>query len=212
MYLLGTLHSEPAIVHVQRTAIDADAAPGLVKDGLEELDVFLDNRPYFSANALLARSTNLPDVSLKLIWPATETHIKKYTAQPRRVLSESPELYASIVEPYIASFPADRTAWVRAILNGEKEAERVLFSKPGDGGFMLLPDLKWDGTTLPALYLTALVRDGSIRSMRDLTKAHLGLLRDIRRQAYATVKEKYGVGAGELRLFVHYQPSYCERG
>jgi hypothetical protein len=32
-------------VHVQRTALDSDAAPKLVKSGLEGLDVFLDNRP-----------------------------------------------------------------------------------------------------------------------------------------------------------------------
>lgn len=86
----------------------------------------------------------------------------------------------------------------------------MLFSSPGDAGFMLIPDLKWDGTTMAALYLTALVRDGSIRSLRDLKKKHVALLKDIRRQAYATVAEKYGVGPGELRLFVHYQPSYCE--
>lgn len=114
------------------------------------------------------------------------------------------------MEPYISSFPPERIAWVHAILDGKKEADRVLFSSAGDEGFMLIPDLKWDGTTLPALYLTALVRDGSIRSLRDLKRGHVGLLREIRRQAYATVKEVYGVGAGELRLFVHYQPSYCE--
>lgn len=45
VYLLGTLHSQPAIILVQRTAIDVDAAPALVKEGLESLDVFLDNRP-----------------------------------------------------------------------------------------------------------------------------------------------------------------------
>lgn len=45
VYLLGKLHGEPAIVHVQRTAIDDKVAPGLVKDGLESLEVFLENRP-----------------------------------------------------------------------------------------------------------------------------------------------------------------------
>lgn len=44
-YLLGKLHDRPAIIHVQRTSLDSTSAPGLVKDGLESLDVFLDNRP-----------------------------------------------------------------------------------------------------------------------------------------------------------------------
>lgn len=130
--------------------------------------------------------------------------------QPRRLLTESPETYRAVVEPYIASFPPERIAWVHAILDGKKEAERVLFNRVGQEGFMILPDLKWDGTTTAALYLTALVRDGAIRSMRDLERKHIPLLKDIKQVAYAVCSEKWGVGAGELRLFVHYQPSYCK--
>ncbi|BEJ10693.1 hypothetical protein CspHIS471_0101150 [Cutaneotrichosporon sp. HIS471] len=208
-YLLGKLHGEPAIVHVQRTAVDPSAAPNIVKEGLESLDVFLDNRPYFSAHALLKRGSDaLPDLALKLIWPCTEVHIKKYSAQPRRLLTETPALYAQVVEPYISSFPPERTAWVHAILEGRKEAERVLFSSPGEEGFMLVPDLKWDGTTTAGLYLTAIVRDGSIRSMRDLERRHIPLLKSIKREAYSVCADKFDVAAGELRLFIHYQPSY----
>lgn len=44
-YLYGALHGEPAIIHVARTSLDTRRAPQLVKEGLENLDVFLDNRP-----------------------------------------------------------------------------------------------------------------------------------------------------------------------
>ena len=38
------------------------------------------------------------------------------------------------------------------ILEGRKEAERVLFDdKHEDVGFMLVPDLKWDQTSMSAL-------------------------------------------------------------
>jgi m7GpppX diphosphatase len=136
--------------------------------------------------------------------------VAKYTLQARLVVRETPATYASVVAPYISSFPAERTAWVGAILDGTKEAERVIFSSQGEDGFVLLPDLKWDGTTRAALYLTALVRDASLRSLRDLRRAHLPLLTRIREQAYASCGERYGVLAGQLRLFIHYQPSYCE--
>lgn len=43
--MYGTLHGEPAIIHVARTSLDTKRAPQLVKEGLENLDVFLDNRP-----------------------------------------------------------------------------------------------------------------------------------------------------------------------
>jgi m7GpppX diphosphatase len=127
------------------------------------------------------------------------------------MLRETPEAYASAVEPYISSFPPERTAWVHAILEGRKEAERVIFrDEDKENGFVILPDLKWDGTTLAALYLTTIVQDASIRSMRDLRRKHIPLLRAIRAQAYASAKEGYGVEEGDLRLFIHYQPSYCE--
>lgn len=169
--------------------------------------------------------------------------MKKYTAQPRKILHETPETYNTVVEPYIESFPPERLEWVRAILEGRKEAERVVYRSPelplvsaaggaetkndakaegesgsveqdGDAGientFVLVPDLKWDGTTARQLYLTAIAGDGRIRSLRDLRAEHLPLLRAIQQQAYASAKDKYGVGHGDLRMFIHYQPSYCE--
>ncbi|EKD01614.1 hydrolase [Trichosporon asahii var. asahii CBS 8904] len=231
-YLYGALHGEPAIIHVARTSLDTRRAPQLVKEGLENLDVFLDNRPYFSAHALLQRTPDsLPDLALKLIWPATPVHVKKYTSQPRKILHETPETYKTVVEPYIESFPPERLEWVRAILEGRKEAERVVYRSPElplvgadgtnaavegdkngnegvDNTFVLVPDLKWDGTTVRQLYLTAIAGDGRIRSLRDLRAEHLSLLKAIRKQAYVSAKEKYGVEKGDLRMFIHYQPSY----
>lgn len=46
--------------------------------------------------------------------------------------------------------------------------------------------------------------------MRDLTIAHLPLLYNIKRKVAETVFEKYGVEGKSVRMFVHYQPTYCE--
>ena len=88
-----------------------------------------------------------------------------------------------------------------------------------------MPDLKWDQTSMNAMvscglccrgqgradeqYLTAITQTRSLRSMRDLTHSHLPLLRNIKAKVEETVKHKYGVDKGKLRLFVHYQPTYC---
>ena len=74
---------------------------------------------------------------------------------------------------------------------------------------MILPDMKWDLKTVSSLYLVALVQDRSIRSLRDLRKRHVGLLSSIRSEAERVVQEKWGLGRGALRMYVHYQPSYC---
>jgi len=77
---------------------------------------------------------------------------------------------------------------------------------------MILPDMKWDLKTISSLYLVSIVQDRTIRSMRDLRKRHVGLLKDIRREAARIVSEIWGLGNGSLRMYVHYQPSYCKSG
>jgi m7GpppX diphosphatase len=46
-----------------------------------------------------------------VIWPATETLIKKYTAQERVMVRETEEAFEKIVVPYIESFDANKLDW-----------------------------------------------------------------------------------------------------
>lgn len=97
------------------------------------------------------------------------------------------------------------------ILSGKSEADKVLYKDPSpEEGYVMLPDMKWDLITVSSLYLMAIALSRNIRSLRDLRKQHLPMLRSIRREATRIVKERWGLGEGSIRLFVHYQPSYCE--
>jgi m7GpppX diphosphatase len=96
------------------------------------------------------------------------------------------------------------------ILSGRSESHKVLYSDPCPTfGFLILPDMKWDLVTLSSLYLIAIIRSKNIQSLRDLRTGHLGMLRSIRREAARVVEEKWGLGPGTTKLFIHYQPSYC---
>ena len=92
------------------------------------------------------------------------------------------------------------------ILNGLSEQNKVLYSSTD---FVILPDMKWDLTTLSSLYLVAIAKDRTIRSLRDLRKFHLSMLSSIRDEATRIVQEKYNLGRRSLRMYIHYQPSYC---
>ncbi|CCA69534.1 hypothetical protein PIIN_03473 [Serendipita indica DSM 11827] len=127
-----------------------------------------------------------------------------YTQQRLKLVRETPELYESIVRPYIDSFPSERTNWVRNILTYKTESEKLLYDCPD---FVILPDFKWDIKDVNTLYLQAIVRDGTIKSLRDIRYSHLAMLRQIRSQA-TKVAAKWGIESGGLRLYVHYQPSY----
>lgn len=54
-----------------------------------------------------------------------------------------------------------------------------------------------------------LTQSRSIHSMRSLRPSHLSLLKKIRRDVEIEAMKAYGIEKGELRMFVHYQPTYC---
>lgn len=99
--------------------------------------------------------------------------------------------------------------WVYNVLEHRKEVERIAYEDPcKENGFVLLPDLKWDGKTAETLYLLAIVHRHSLRSIRELDESHLPLLRNIRDKGIAAISEKYGVHRSQLRIYFHYQPSF----
>ena len=70
--------------------------------------------------------------------------------------------------------------WVYNILEKKCEAERIVFEDSNEeSGFILLPDMKWDRKDLNSLYLQAIVHKHDTKSLRDLNKSHLPLLKNI---------------------------------
>lgn len=70
--------------------------------------------------------------------------------------------------------------WVYNILEHKKESDRILYEDPDkETGFIILPDLKWDGKQVEELYLTAICHARNLKSIRDLNASHLPLLKKI---------------------------------
>ena len=71
--------------------------------------------------------------------------------------------------------------------------------------------MKWDTTDVSALYLLALYTHYDISCIRDLRKTpHLPMLKALRRDASRVVHDNWGISPGGVRMYIHYQPSYCE--
>uniref|UniRef100_A0A0P4WE53 m7GpppX diphosphatase n=1 Tax=Scylla olivacea TaxID=85551 RepID=A0A0P4WE53_SCYOL len=99
--------------------------------------------------------------------------------------------------------------WIYNILDHKKEVDRIVFEDPDpDTGFILLPDLKWTGEQMEDLYLQAIVRRRDITCLRELDASHLPLLKNLLEKGSAAIKEKYGIPAHKLRVYLHYQPSF----
>lgn len=173
---------------------------------LQDLQVIESNDIY---SWFFGQLTSGQDVKINMIFPATEVHIRKYSKQDIFMIHETPELYEKVVKPYIAAFPPSRTKWVDEIVSGKQEAEKVLHrDDSGVLGYMIIPDMKWDLKTVSSLYLLALATSDGVKSLRDLRRMHVPVLKSIRKEATRVVKESWGLEEGSLRFFVHYQPSY----
>ena len=99
---------------------------------------------------------------------------------------------------------------VEDILYGRAEKEKILHRDSDPKyGYVILPDMKWDLMNISSLYLVAISSSRTLRSLRDLRKHHLPMLRSIQKESARIVAEKWNLGSGSLRLYVHYQPSYC---
>lgn len=159
-------------------------------------------------NFLCTVDPALNQLKVSIICPASEKHIVKHSAQHRYMIEETIERYRTITLPHLEQEQLS-LEWLYNVLEHRKEKERILFEDPCDEkGFILLPDLKWDGKTVEQLYLLALVRRRDIRSLRDLTADHLPLLRNVQTRGIAAIEERYGIGAGQLRIYLHYQPTF----
>ena len=155
------------------------------------------------------------DLKLNLIYPCTDKHIKKYSPQTVRMVTETPAIYQQHVRPYMQRMRDEgRLNWVFNILEGRKEQEDILLRDPGqdssrEEGFLLAPDLNWDRKTLTSLHLLVLVDRRDIWSLRDLKKCHVKWIKHMREKILdATIKLYPELEKDTLKLYIHYHPTY----
>lgn len=159
-------------------------------------------------NFLCRTDPEINQLKVTIIYPASEKHIVKFSAQPKHLLEETAQDYQTVTLPHLEREQLS-LEWLYNVLEHRKEQDRIVFEDPSDEtGFILLPDLKWDGKTLEQLYLLALVRPRGIKSLRDLTAEHLPLLRNIKERGTEAIRERYGIDPDKLRVYLHYQPTF----
>lgn len=147
-------------------------------------------------------------VKATLTYPAGEHHVKRYTHTNCHMVTETPELYKEVSLPAVQKEQLN-LQWVFNILEGKREKERIILDDPDEEvGFVIVPDLKWDGTTPETLYLLAIARKKGIRCLRDLDGSYLPLLKNIRDKGKKAISEKYNLADTRLRIYLHYHPSF----
>lgn len=200
--ILGEIRNQNAILTMEKTSFgEINELPILNVDLIANNDIY-----YWSMVTLDQTLRTLPSAKANLIYPATEKHINKYQKSVYHMVKETPEVYQSIVKPYIMTQRMDQIKWVKNILFDGVESDRVLFKNED---YIVLPDMKWDGKSIESLYCCCIVYDESISSIRDLNSNHIEYLERIQESLLKEVSDKYdGITRDKLRLYVHYQPTY----
>ena len=211
--LLGTIVGQPALLIAERAAFPSDEATlQAFHAALHRINNIGNNDIYSWHLASSGTSQNAPaDLKLNLIYPCTEKHIKKYSSQELRMVTETPEIYARYVRPYMQRMRDEgRLNWVFNILEGKAEQEDIILRVSGTGrdgeneGFLLAPDLNWDRKTMTSLHLLAMVDRRDIWSLRDLRKGHIGWLKRMREKVLdATTKVYERVEEDQIKLYMH---------
>ena len=219
MILQGTIGGQPALLIAERAAFGTEdyylsSFSRLVANvnNLGENDIYR----WYMVNSLPDNTLdqpNPPDIKINLIYPCTDKHVKKYSFQQLRSVTETPEVYRKYVQPYMRYCREEgRLNWFFNIIEGRSEQENVLYrseEKDKNDNYLLLPDLNWDRSTVSNLHLLAIVERRDIWSVRDLQKKHVPWLRQLRSTLVATVSKLYdGVEEDMLKFYVHYQPTY----
>lgn len=209
LVLLGTVNGQSCIVALEKSPFNAHVQFDLIAF-IKNIRLIEKNHIYYWAAAEVKQKVpELPGAKVTVIYPATETHIRKYSPQTYHYVLETPEMYKNYVAPYIDSMKGERLKWVYNILFEGKESESVVCHETDPiTGFVLLPDMKWDRITMAALYLCCIVTRQDISSIRDLNGSHVEFLKRLRSTILKITSEKYGISRDQLRLFIHYQPSY----
>lgn len=204
----GSYNGSPAVVMLEKTPFNETTVKSMIKDGANNvLNRDFVNDVYGKYN--LYPCPELNGIKTTIIHPATDLHINKYLPMKLRMIKESGHEYKNITLPFITGSSFDIT-WVYNILDHKQESDRIVFEDTDpETGFILLPDLKWnDQTMVTDLYLVAIVHRRDLKSIRDLNSNHLPLLKNIRSKGINAIKEKYGLNESNLRIYLHYQPSY----
>lgn len=149
-------------------------------------------------------------VKIKIIDPCTKEDIEKYSQQKRVLVTETAKMYKSATLPEIEA--KGFVDWIANIINGKAEQDNILHQ---DSHCIILPNFSWDfqhrysNSEASDLYILAICKDSKIRTIRDLTSAHLPMLHSIR-EASIKVASTYGVNSEFLRLYFHYIPSFYQ--
>jgi len=201
LILIGGFVGQPgdAIVILERPKYSEDHFP------LDKLVLRFDfkNNQYEQYNADL-----LSSICVQVIFPASAKDVLKYSKKNAVIITEDEELYTNVTKKYLTSLDRSNEKWIEDILDGRAEQERNIYRDEDPlTGFVL--STSWgSGTTEKDIHLLAMVMRRDLKTLRDLKREHLPLLKKIKAKIEQYLVEKFQADLTKFSLYFHYHPSF----
>lgn len=202
----GEYAGEKVVLLLEKAPFSVEVVEKILQTTGKSLQKDFTNDIYGNYTAFPAPEYN--GIKAVIIHPATELHIKKYSAPIFHLVSESYEDYQTKTLPFLESQHLVLD-WIFNILEHKSEKERIICEdEDKENGFILVPDLKWDEKQVNNLHAVAIVHRRGIKCLRDLNGSHLPMLKNIKSKCLTALCQKYNLKMSQIRSFVHYQPSF----
>jgi hypothetical protein len=135
------------------------------------------------------------------------------------LVAETPEMYRkqSVTEFITQEVQKPSKQWVASIIEGTQERDEVVVRT---AEFVLLPDtervnrykrgqLNTRRSVTPRVTLNwlSIVQDRSIRTLRDLTGAHIPMLKRMLEVCMYSIEKEAGIPQDQVMAYIHYPPS-----
>uniref|UniRef100_A0A8C8BHT6 m7GpppX diphosphatase n=1 Tax=Otus sunia TaxID=257818 RepID=A0A8C8BHT6_9STRI len=188
-----------AVVILEKTPFQEEKVLELLKKHTK-LELQMRNDIYSTYH--LYPPPELSEIKTTVVYPATEKHLQKYLRQEVRLIRETWEDYKNITLPFIQS-QSFSIQWVYNILEKKAEADRIIHENPDPcNGFVLVPDFKWNQNQVCLLLLPWKRKELIDRSAEKIFVILLLI------DGGEAVAKRFGVPGSQLRVYLHYQPSY----
>ncbi|KAJ8681453.1 hypothetical protein QAD02_017240 [Eretmocerus hayati] len=209
IFVQGTFtgYESPAVVILEKKVFPEDniyLKRGFFNEGTIIRKSF-SNDVYGNYECFPTREHN--GLNTTIIHPASQKHLDKFIRKELYLVDETYQIYKDVTLPHLEENDTFSLQWIDNIFSHKAEQDKIIYEdEDPETGFIMLPDLKWDGS-LATLNILVIARK-KIKSLRHLDSSHLALLKNIHQKGTNEIEKRFNLPASQLRIYLHYQPSY----
>jgi hypothetical protein len=117
-----------------------------------------------------------------------------------KIKKETYEEYLNIIN----SYNIEKDKWIYNILDKISEEDKIIYESES---IIIIPNYTWDNINIENFYLLTIPKNKKLRTIRDLIKDDIILLKEMKEKTEEVINNKYNYNNNEIKMYFHYSPS-----